>query len=103
MESSLKNRILSWSKGEPDVWLQKYHGTSFSLRGHPDVYGHVGPFAVYLELKQPGKKLAPLQAAIGRRIERTGAIFRRIDDFCAFLIVVQNLRERSLDIREIQV
>jgi hypothetical protein len=95
MESSLKNRILTWSKGEPDVWLQKYHGTAFSLRGHPDVYGHVGGLALYLELKQPGKRLAPLQAAIGRKIMKSGAVFRRIDDFHAFLGVISELRLRA--------
>lgn len=97
MESRLKDRILKWAKGEPDVWLQKYHGSVFGLRGHPDLYGNIGAFAVYLELKKPEKGLGPLQAAIGRKISKTGAVFRRIDTFSGFLQIVRDVRKFSLD------
>lgn len=95
MESNLRDKILEWAKAQSDAMLFKHHGTVFTHRGHPDVYGHVAGVAVFFELKQPGKKLSPAQRVIGDRLRRSGAIFQRIDRFDAFLQVVEKLREKA--------
>ncbi len=98
MERNLQKTIQNWVKKQPDVWLVKYHGSIFSMRGHPDLFGNVGPFSIYVELKKPGKNLESLQAVIGRRIRQTGAMCVRCEDFGAFVLAVEKLRKMALDV-----
>lgn len=97
-ESGLQRRCVEWAKTQPDTWIKVYHGSAFGLRGHPDLYGNVGPLAIYLELKRPGKDMAKAQAAVGRKIAAAGGFFRKIDTLDDFKQAVESLRQKAIDI-----
>lgn len=99
MESRLKERVLRWAKSQDDLWLVKHHGGSATLRGHPDIYGHVRGVAVFIELKQPGTKMTKLQAAIGRQIEKSGGLFACVDTFEKFVSLMEKVRSSGLTSR----
>lgn len=55
--------------------VHKHHGTVFSVLGHPDLYGVApGGRAIYVEVKRPGKKPNPNQAAYLERLVGMNAV-----------------------------
>jgi hypothetical protein len=70
-ESSIVAAIVRSAK-QSGWWVMKIHGGPHQLSGVPDLlclrHGH----AVFLEVKQPGKRATPLQAARMNEIETQG-------------------------------
>lgn len=97
MESNLKARILRYIRQQPDMFAVKYHGSAFALRGMTDIFGNVGPFAFYLELKDQGEKPTPLQEAVQRKIRKTGVCVATVDSYDDAVNFLRKIRDRALD------
>ncbi len=74
LESRTSSTILEWMKTIPDSIGWKNHGSIYTRRGVPDIVFHVNSRTIYLETKRVGKKAAPIQADVHRRLKRAGAI-----------------------------
>ena len=70
-ESSIVAAIVRAAK-ESGWWVMKIHGGPHQLAGVPDLLCLRQGRAVFLEVKQPGKKATPLQFARMKEIETQG-------------------------------
>jgi Holliday junction resolvase len=70
-EASIVASIVRAAK-ESGWWVMKIHGGPHQLAGVPDLLCLRQGRAVFLEVKQPGKKATPLQAARMNEIETQG-------------------------------
>jgi Holliday junction resolvase len=70
-ESSIVAAIVREAK-QAGWWVMKIHGGPHQLAGVPDLLCLRRGKAVFLEVKQPGKKATPLQVARMREIETQG-------------------------------
>jgi len=70
-ESSIVAAIVRLAKAR-GWWAMKIHGGPYQLAGVPDLLCLKGGRAVFLEVKQPGKKATPLQARRMNEIETQG-------------------------------
>lgn len=94
-EKTIENKIKAWLKQQPclDVFFFKVHGSPYQLRGLPDIVGNVRRFAFYMEIKQPGKKLTPLQLARRMEIEKTGAYYAVVHSLEEAKDFIKKIRE----------
>ena len=72
-ESSIVTSILVRLRRSKDCYVVKLHGSRFGRRGLPDILYVQNGRATFLEVKQPGGKLSPLQVVEIERIRRSGA------------------------------
>jgi hypothetical protein len=70
-EASIVAAIVRLAKSR-GWWTMKIHGGPFQLAGVPDLLCLKHGRAVFLEVKQPGKKATPLQARRMNEIETQG-------------------------------
>lgn len=70
-EASIVAAIVRLAK-QRGWWTMKVHGGPFQLAGVPDLLCIKHGRAVFLEVKQPGKKATPLQARRMNEIETQG-------------------------------
>lgn len=75
-ETLIWKKIKEHLKKEYGGTAHKYHGGPFSENGVSDLFGCVPPHgrAIFLEVKQPGKKADPWQLAFLRDEAKRGAI-----------------------------
>jgi hypothetical protein len=73
LESSIVASIVRTAK-ESGWWVMKIHGGPHQLAGVPDLLCLRHGRAVFLEVKQPGKKATPLQARRMNEIETQGGV-----------------------------
>lgn len=92
-ESSIVRTILRKANKVPGVRLRKTHGSVFGRRGEPDLYGNVGPLALYLEVKRPGGKSTRLQLLTATAIGMTGARFATVHDWPETLREIEQLQK----------
>lgn len=73
-ESDIVKKIRDWLVREGCLAM-KHHGSVFAYRGHADVYGcFPDGKAFFLEVKVPGKKPEPHQAAFLKMASAYGAV-----------------------------
>ena len=73
-ETSFKENVMTELRKIPDSWFFK--NVAASIRGIPDICGHVKGHAIFLELKTDTGKMSKLQEYTGGKILRTGGYFR---------------------------
>ena len=71
LESSIVAAIVRVAKAD-GWWVMKIHGGPYQLAGVPDLLLLKNGNAMFMEVKQPGKKPTPLQARRMAEIEREG-------------------------------
>jgi hypothetical protein len=71
LESSIVASIVRVAK-QADWWTMKIHGGPYQLAGVPDLLCIKQGRAVFLEVKQPGKKPTPIQVRRMNEIETKG-------------------------------
>lgn len=71
LESSITKSIQKRAK-ERGWWVMKVAGGAFQRAGVPDLLLIKSGRAVFLEVKQPGKKPTPLQTQVMDEIRRVG-------------------------------
>jgi hypothetical protein len=76
-EASIVASIVRAAK-ESGWWVMKIHGGPHQLVGVPDLLCLREGRAVFLEVKQPGKKPTPIQAARMKEIETQGGVPCRV-------------------------
>lgn len=93
LESKIVQKIRDWLVKQGCLAL-KHHGSVYSYKGHPDVYG-VLPCgkAFFLEVKVPGKKPEPHQTAFLRLAAAHGAV----TGWCDSLEGAKRVLEAHLD------
>ena len=72
-ESEIVGAILRWLKTIPGCEARKLHGSIYSHKGDPDIYGCINGRMFHLECKQPGEDPTVLQAAMLERWKKAGA------------------------------
>lgn len=73
-ETDLVRKIRDWLVSAGVVAF-KYHGSAYGYKGHSDVYGVLpGGRAFFLEVKMPGKRPEPHQAAFLALVKAPGAV-----------------------------
>lgn len=73
-ESSLKRSVIKRLTALfPEGCVRKRHGTSFAVKGDPDVYALIGGAHLEIELKAVGEEPTRLQSQRLRDWERAGA------------------------------
>jgi hypothetical protein len=73
-EATVVARIVAWLRAQPDVWVFKVHGGAMQTAGIPDLVGVKSGRFFALEVKRPGGKATPLQAAMMRKIAAAGGV-----------------------------
>ena len=67
-EASITKKILTHLNKLTETWAFKVHGGAFQTAGLPDVICITQGRVVFLEVKRPGGKVSPVQAAAHRKI-----------------------------------
>ena len=73
LESAIVRQIMVSARSR-GWWIVKIHGGPHQVSGLPDLLCLKGGVAVWLEVKQPGKRATPIQMARMAEIERVGAV-----------------------------
>ena len=73
-ERSITDRILTDLRRRPNTWAVKIGAGPYQQAGLPDILACTGGLLVALEVKRPGRKATPLQAATLAAIRRAGGI-----------------------------
>lgn len=73
-EAAVVRRIVGWLKTVPGLEYEVRHGTAFGKAGQPDISCCYRGRRIEMEVKRPGGKPTPLQAARLAAWERAGAI-----------------------------
>jgi Holliday junction resolvase len=71
LESSITKSIQKYAKSR-GWWVMKIAGGAFQRAGVPDLLLVKSGRAVFLEVKQPGKKATPLQEQVMRELRDIG-------------------------------
>lgn len=71
LETAITKSIVKMAR-DNGWWTMKIHGGAFQRAGIPDLLCIKGGRAVFLEVKQPGKKATPLQQHVMAEIREQG-------------------------------
>lgn len=71
-EANLTRRVAAWLEKQPDIFVEKKHGSRFGKRGIPDFIGCCRGLYFGLELKDEGEKLTDIQKYRIRQIQEAG-------------------------------
>jgi len=96
-ESNLGSRVDRWLTAQPDIFFFNVHGHAMQKKGVPDRVGNCGLVAFYIELKNPGERLKPIQEAIARKIRRSGGEVACCESLVEVQDFIQKLRALALD------
>ena len=80
-EKALHERIMAYINAQPGCLCRKRHGSRYSTRGDPDLYGSLRGRHFEFEIKQPGERPTGLQLARLREWSEAGAMTGWFDDF----------------------
>ena len=73
LEKTITNNILKYLKSLPDCLAKKRTG-GINNRSEPDIFGCIAGRHFELEVKRPGGRLTPNQAATLKRWKEAGAV-----------------------------
>lgn len=71
LEKTIVARVMSQCR-TMGFWVQKTHGSSYSMSGMPDVLAIRGGVAHWMEVKQPGQKPTRIQEHRMRQLAEAG-------------------------------
>ena len=80
-EAALVRRILRELNSWPNVRAIKHHGSPYTRKGEPDIYGCVSGLLFLLEIKLPGNKPTVLQYKALRDWKAAGAVTGWFDTY----------------------
>lgn len=101
LESSIVKSIMDALK-KLGCDVEKTHGSQYGMGGRADIYclvpvGGRFPIPVYLEVKQPGKHMTPLQCAWALKKRAVGAIVEEVHSVDEALAVVTSVQMGSYE------
>lgn len=73
LEKEIVNQIIRWLKTIPNCEVRKLHGSVYSTKGDPDIYGCIDGRMFQIECKQPGKNPRPIQTKRLKDWRKAGA------------------------------
>lgn len=74
LERDIQRAVLAYLRSRPGSFTAKLAAGPYSLPGLPDILHLEGGRAFFLEVKRPGSKPTPLQAATLERLQTAGAL-----------------------------
>ncbi len=88
-EKNLVNRVLAELNSWPQTEAIKKHGSIYSIRGDPDIFGCTRGRMFVLEGKAPGKSPSKVQLSRMRKWRAAGAIVGTFDTFDGAISIVR--------------
>ena len=73
-ESQIVNSILRWLNSQPGTLARKLHGSQYSVKGDPDIYGCIDGKMFLIECKRPGEQPRPIQVKRLQEWQERGAV-----------------------------
>jgi hypothetical protein len=85
---AVEKHLRHLQRTNPTLAFRKRHGSAYQTAGDPDLHGVWGGTPFEIELKQPGKRPTPLQAARLAEWQRAGcltAVVHSLPELLSFL------------------